>query len=719
MPTPKKIFPYLLFGLLCAYLFYPLYPANQRIPAYGDTLEVLWGIEWLGQRLLNHQSVLFTTDLFAPVGWQTLTFAHGPFLFLLLLPFYLVGGGAFAYNSVMILVFGGTFTGCWKIYRRFLTWQTALVLALAYSFWGMQLARAGGQLNLLTGNGLVVWMILLAEKFNATNKRLWLGLAGLCWAMAIGCSPYFLWFGGVSWVLWNGGKRSKEKSWQQWIEILLLPTVVALGVATPYLWWVKKVSPNSSYFGLAEIANWGIDLKGIPAYFIGNPWLGQLSFSWYGKEINETTLVNFGMGKTILGVLGLFLLAKTEKGRSVVWLAIGTLILSLGPFLRGGNRPILWEAAAPLTQLLWTWGHYFQPAIFSTPLPPTQLANAIPAPWLVLAIFVPFWASARTACRWGMVAGLGIFLSAGQTIDRQSRVSIRYLLLGMILLEGIVWPQQAVAYPPPSHPAWSALAKEATPPTILELYPISPSIAAPLIGGSAQYATLFHRGRLTFGGGSVFPTSTKSLVEWLFAHPHPFSDEEWPSILQQYQVDVVAIHLTTKLSYADLDWGETPLLDLIDCYAPTAPTVWNYPICLFRVKKAALSADALLYGFGWSPAEPWGRWAIGDTSHARWLVIQPHNYQLTLEAFPNCIPDQPQQLTVTVNQQPIATHQWEKCEPWLETITIPSEKLRVGWNDLTFSYRYGIAPSEQTQGANPDARPLSVGFSQLRLEEEK
>jgi len=88
---------------------------------------------------------------------------------------------------------------------------------------------------------------------------------------------------------------------------------------------------------------------------------------------------------------------------------------------------------------------------------------------------------------------------------------------------------------------------------------------------------------------------------------------------------------------------------------------------------------------------------------------------LTIEAFPECVPGQPQGLSLTVNGTALAEHHWQACEAWSSEIEIPGELVRVGWNELVLRYDYSARPSEVTQGANPDQRLLSVGFTRLAV----
>src|SRR4051812_35797435 len=70
----------------------------HNVPTYGDSLEVLWGLDWYARSLAHGHNPLFYPGVFAPQGWQVASLAHGPLFFVALLPLYALGGAAFAFN---------------------------------------------------------------------------------------------------------------------------------------------------------------------------------------------------------------------------------------------------------------------------------------------------------------------------------------------------------------------------------------------------------------------------------------------------------------------------------------------------------------------------------------------------------------------------------------------------------------------------------------------
>lgn len=131
----------------------------EDLPAYGDVLEVLWGIQWYHDSLfLRHSSPFFTPLVFHPVGWHTATLAYTPALFLLALPLYCLGGLGFAYNITSVLALIVAFAGMFRFARLFTSWPIAVVAALAFTFWRMGWDWVSGHLNMVWVSGLLGWL---------------------------------------------------------------------------------------------------------------------------------------------------------------------------------------------------------------------------------------------------------------------------------------------------------------------------------------------------------------------------------------------------------------------------------------------------------------------------------------------------------------------------------------------------------------------------------
>ena len=115
--------------------------------------------------------------------------------------------------------------------------------------------------------------------------------------------------------------------------------------------------------------------------------------------------------------------------------------------------------------------------------------------------------------------------------------------------------------------------------------------------------------------------------------------------------------------------------------------------------------------------EPWGVWAEGEASKVEWVATAVRETVVSVDVFPFCVAEQQQMLEFRVNDHPIGTHTWKDCESWQGTLTIPETVLDIGWNKLTIHPTYALRPVDVTEGANPDTRALSVGFTRLLIGE--
>lgn len=148
------------------------------------------------------------------------------------------------------------------------------------------------------------------------------------------------------------------------------------------------------------------------------------------------------------------------------------------------------------------------------------------------------------------------------------------------------------------------------------------------------------------------------------------------------------------------------------CVRERAKFLREQRLSVFRESQFLL----LVRTSGWSGDETWGVWAEGLGSEAVLWTADPADLRLLLEAFPHCVQDQRQSITVTINSRMIAQHTWQDCSPWSAQIFIPSSILQKGQNTLGFSFAYAARPVDVTQGQNGDTRWLSVGFSKMKVE---
>jgi hypothetical protein len=156
---------------------------------------------------------------------------------------------------------------------------------------------------------------------------------------------------------------------------------------------------------------------------------------------------------------------------------------------------------------------------------------------------------------------------------------------------------------------------------------------------------------------------------------------------------------------------QNPGLRFTQCFpsAATGASPWPEEICAFETLPPPNPNVNLVLEDGWSDSETWGVWAEGQDSRGMWVATDRRAQTLSVEVFPNCLPDRTQGLTIVVNGEPVAEHHWSNCEPWVAAIPLPASLVQPGRNEVIFRPAYAQAPAG-------DTRPLSVGFSRLLIQ---
>ncbi len=203
-PVIDRLFPWICFWGVFA-CGWRIRNPFVTIPAYGDALEVIWGIQYYNNSLfVQHIFPLFTSLLFHPLGWHTATLAHTPIFLLVAMPIYKLAGAAFAYNFLVITALVVSFSGTFRFVRLYASRLPATFAALAFTFANMRWLRIGGHLHILWASSLLP---CLAWAVEATRRRTqWpVGKAvwriGLIWGIMINFSLYSIFLGGLVFIL--------------------------------------------------------------------------------------------------------------------------------------------------------------------------------------------------------------------------------------------------------------------------------------------------------------------------------------------------------------------------------------------------------------------------------------------------------------------------------------------------------------------------------------
>ncbi len=684
-----------------------------HIPAYGDTLEVIWGANWYADSIRHLSNPLFFAKIFYPTGWPTALLAHTPIFLFLMGITRLILPPAAVYNLFVFASFLVAYLGMLRLTRLYATkYWIAVLVALLYAFGGMRWMRLGGHLNVLWLSALLPWLCwVLLSTLNDQRKILF---AAICWTLCIISSLYGIWFGAVIIVLFFLSNPRKETLWQL-IPISALTMLFSL--PTLFLFWQARQVTGSPFLGLEHISGWGASLNSLPIPAVHQPWLATLFRKIYPGPFDESSTANLGPVALLLAFLApLSVRFQNIRHRFAVLLFVFGLLLSLGPVLRWSGQVIQVPFLAPVNHLLWQLGGVLKPHLFAGDIP-ANLEAALPLPAWLLYAAIPFFEGSRTVVRFAFIAVIGLLLLVAQILNKINASWLLALLAILLLLERAPWPRRhAVPLPVNPHPAFEWLAEQGSGPdkAVLDLEPTGDRLAL-VISGETLYAVDLHHKPTASGVSTMWPESAWFLLNWLLGHQQPLQHPDLPLILDGYGINWIFVHMKEGQVQQFADNSFHDELQLVDCFEAAVKTSpWPYPICVLEVQNEGSSFNVGPLN-GWSPVEPWGRWAVGRESSARWVVPDIKDYELLLEIFPHCVEEQQQTMDIAVNSAYIGEVRFDDCDPYIGRFPIAAELLEKGWNRLFLSYQYAIAPVELAPNENPDSRPLSVGFTRLEL----
>lgn len=681
-------------------------------PAYGDVLEVVWGMDWYADKLRTLAAPWFYPLIFHPIGWYTASLAHTPLFLAALGLLRLVLPAALVFNSVLLLSFVVCYAGMRWMLRLYVgnRWIT-LLIALIYTFSGMRWVHIFGHLNVAWLTAMIPWQVWALEADMPARRRIW--LSGLFWGLAISASLYAIWLG----VLLYACYWLAMPSWKA-LRAVVLIGLIALVLSAPssLLFWQASRSEDLLIFGLKHISYWGASLNSLFAPAVLNPLLSSVASAIYSGPFDESGVMNFGPLFWVLVIWGLVHVSwRSPRHRFVLLLSLLGCVLALGPILRWNGQPVHAPILDSLDGYLWGLGQVAKPQLFGS-IRPDVFINSVPLPaWLIYAIF-PFAEGARVAARFGFVAAVGLAVPAAIGL---ASLRVRWLLVlatVLLVLEAAPWPiSQGVKLPPDTHPAFQWLRSQPAkgPDAVLDLKNGQDGLTLP-ISGDVLYATQLHGKPAVAGVGSYWPHTTWIWINWLNKHQRPFHDPEFATLLEAFGVRWILLHVDDPQLQTVIQEIDLPEVKLARCFDPAAgASPWPYPICVLEVTPSAAPFDAVPDS-GWSGSEDWGRWAEGTQSDAHWVAPVRGAYALKIGAFPQCAPGRSQQIKVTANDEPAGTIEFQGCEPVTTVLELPADTVNLGWNRLHFEYAYAVSPQELT-GSGSDNRPLSVGFTELTI----
>ncbi len=716
-----RLLPWAAFGLFMVWAWGARDPF-RTLPAYGDALEPVGAASWIGEAIARGQNPLVYPLNFLPEGWRIASHSTGFFLYLALAPVASVAGSAFAYNLFSVLACVLAFTGALLLARRFLPSLPATVVALAFAFGGVRWQQPlTGGLHMFLGSAFLPWMLWSVERARSSPHRrvAWLAAAGLFWALSFISSLYFVYIGGVMMGVWILVPRNGEqRSWRMRLIDLCLVCAIFLLLSSPSLILNARESAiaDPAFYSIAGANSMGASLNSLPIPFLFHPWLSSIAAWLFRGPPFEQDTGNFGIVGSLAALIGAVLVWRDKAWRSTLILVLISLVLALGLTLRWNGDAVQWPALRPLNQVLWQIGHTLKPDFFRDVQPGKSFAEGVPLPAYVLTFFVPYLERGRMFARYALAASLGVYLLAGLALARVRRTWLQ-AIVGCLLIVEIVPPRlEAVPFPPANHPAYEWLSQqEPLDAGIVNVFAAHASTVVLSIFGYNLLAPSYHRHPTAAGAAGVIPRHTEYLNSWLATHEHPFWQPDFAAILRSYGIRYVVLEM--QGDWESGLWEEAQAADQVRpvrCFPPpdgVAP--WPWPICVLEIPPSRWPDVNLLLHDGWSGKEDWGVWAEGTESDAQWIATRKSPARLTLSAFPQCVPGQNQEIRLDFNGTTIATHEWADCEPWTASVDIPAALVQVGANDLDLFSAYATTPADS---ANGDARRLSVGFTELKID---
>ncbi len=699
--------PLLLAGLWIFFLrsAWPASDLFRSVPKGPDTLEVLWALQWYRQAIAEGRSPFFYPLAFAPLGWHTPTLAHTPLLIGLMLPWSVLGGEAFAFNIMGWIAMTLAFGGAYRLSLRFSRdpW-IAFAAGLAYAFTNTAYSRLrefGGHLHVMLGFALLPWFIIELERARSQGwHRRVAWRAGILWGLAAGMHLQMLAIGLIPALVYLVRKTISRRE----IGGAAILITSALFLAGPWLilfrWSFEQdqMQPHTVELVKDVGYDWGFAFQWNP-YHPARAIIGAASGLPRIAPIGLTPWIISGLG--LLGLWGTRR-GPLRSGRMLAVAGVGAM-MATGILLQWrGPITIPWPSWLVMAyEQLWRFGYHLNPLFFETPDVPEWLIHRAHSPLFMFVVPAPLLGYAPALIRWMSLFVLGMIVAGSEAISRaiHSR-PVRALVLIPWFVECYSVGAAGWPWPFPTHPAYEWLRKQPGEGMIVELAP--PSL---LRSSAALLATLAHRKPIVNGWGSFYP---KWFVK-LDMSINGSLDRIWRT--GPIGVRYLVLH-SANPGGPDIP---APREFPSRCFDPLPiESPWEERICVIDLSAYPLHQVTNLWLLdGWSGLEEWGFWAAALQSEAVYLAPQAADLDLEIQAFPFCPADIPQRITMFINGREMDGLTFSNCAEAHQTISIPGDWIRRGWNSVTFRFAYARSPAQATGGRNPDSRTLAVGFRKL------
>lgn len=681
-----------------------------------DAGQNIWNLWWVRQALLTGSNPYLTRYLFYPeqinLFWQTLGLPNA----LLVLPILLFAGPVVAFNTLILLSFGLGGYFAYRLGRTVLTDRiAALIVGFVFAFTPHHMQPLlGGALEIVAIQWIPLYVLLLMRALQQQTVLSVLGAALLLTVTTLASHYYGLFCAvytllhvllaallATSWQhdqqtedrrpeIEDRGHLSAKRSERNALERSNARTLECSNART------LECSNAASYrllmIGVAIAGIWVITL--LPFVWDREMLQAAAPEDWYTRQLfHSTALVDF-LGFNVLHPLwGKHVVAwldglhpfGVESGAApglvvyllIAWglrrdwqanwpwlaLAIGMLILSMGPELKIGSEP-----------------------------------TGVPLPFRLLNAFDPFRNSSRPSrfialmmLPVSVLAGYGMQALRERWCHRRSVVAS--LVMGLLLCELMVapWPMMPIQV----DPLYAALNVYQEPGAVIELPPRT---------NDSQYML----NQLCHGRPLVGGYLARTPIYPLVAHDTTvrrlwYAETVQPDVFQvdaANELDRLGIRFIV-LNRAYLSRAETARLQQQLAVPGIIRYAGNAQIEIYRVNAAA-PRPVLLPTTGWYAAETDGeqtwRW-IGDTARMQVLARSQSVVALTLTLTGY---QSPRPLRVAINDEPLAD------------INVPAAPQETTLR-LSFVVPAGVSDLRLESEALPahDGRQLSVSVTRL------
>jgi hypothetical protein len=484
---------------------------------FEDAISVMWEFWWGLQVFLGETtSIFFTPDVYFPNGYYLAADAQPIWWMILFSPITYLLGPLLTYNLLLLLVLFAAGTGVYLLVEQ-LTQQrwSGVISAAIYMTAPLVTIRLAGHFNILLGLAFLPYLALFWYLALIAEERkkavLFAVFSGIMYALASLSSWYFVFIGflviGCLFLFPTKPTLIRDK-----LRLLTVTLVTWLVIATPFLLLTFKA--NQGLYGeTAAFSIAGNDGQSISLHrlFVPNR-LNSIWGVWSAEQFPrgfEETLVSLNYVALTLGIIGFW---KGEKRfrRPFGLLILLSTLLAMGTTLHWNDQRIVLR----LPGVLATWYQgvtgWLTAEITDEP--------AIPLPGLLLAKYLPFYASMRAWSRFMLPAILGLAILGG--IGAKYILStfkkgwiIVVLALVLIFIEGLAVPYENFSQAADIHRPVDDWLKEQEPGSALIEYPW------PHLSKRALYSQSIHGQPIVNGYAPHFP---------LFLNENPAVVRTWP-----------------------------------------------------------------------------------------------------------------------------------------------------------------------------------------------